>query len=49
MIIWLVLAGIVVVAGVGGAQRSDNPNFRIGGYFLAAAGVLGVLIVLMSA
>jgi hypothetical protein len=49
MIIWLVLAGIVVAVGVGGAQRSDDPNFRIGGYFLAAAGVLGFIIVLMSA
>jgi hypothetical protein len=49
MIIWLGLAIVVIVAGVGGAQRSNDPNFRIGGYFLAAAGVLGFIIVLMSA
>lgn len=47
-LIWLGLAVLVVFAALGGSTRtSNNPNARIGLYFLAAAGVvlfLGVLI-----
>ena len=37
-ILWLVLAGIIVAAALGGSTRLDNPNARIGLYCLAAAG-----------
>jgi hypothetical protein len=40
-LIWLGLAVLLVVAAVGGSTRlENNPNARIGLYFLAAAGVL---------
>jgi hypothetical protein len=42
-IIWLGLAVLVIVAGVGASQKANNDMARIGGYFFAAAGVLWFL------
>jgi hypothetical protein len=48
--IWLFLAVFIVVAALGGSTRlSDNPNARIGLYFLgAAAGLLFLALFLGS-
>jgi hypothetical protein len=46
-LIWLLLALVLVAAAVGGSTQLDNPNARIGLYFLAAAAGLwfvGILI-----
>lgn len=47
-IIWLALSILLIVAAVGGSTRMDNPNARIGLYFLAAAGGLWFLAVLLG-
>ena len=37
-ILWLIMAGVIIAAAIGGSTRLDNPNARIGLYCLAAAG-----------
>lgn len=47
-LIWLVLSIVLIVAAVGGSTKLDNPNARIGLYFLAAAGGLWFIGILVA-
>ncbi len=47
-LIWVLLSLVVIGAAIASAQRSRNPNARIGLYFLAAAGGLALLGALVA-
>jgi hypothetical protein len=46
-ILWIGLAVLLIVSAVGGSTRSNNDMTRIGLYFVAAAGVLWLLAILL--